>query len=436
MYNRYHFILALLFCLLRASLWAQEPLLTEWKLNTTGATASYWQNTGNPNNPNFTFFTTNDSADVLQVCFTAAEVFVRSEGMVDSMGQFTNPGAPSAQDYTWEFPRNPAPATNVTEAPIIFAVGVLINGVPIFGMGDGSSWDGQAQQNSNMGDGIWNGDAWYGEGATLDDAYAAHPQQQGAYHSHATPFRLYDFPSTQHSPIVGFAFDGYPIYGPYGYSDPNNPNSAIAQMQSSYRLRNITVRETLPDGTVLNANSHGPAVSMNHPLGEYIEDYEYVANLGDLDEHNGRFCITPDYPNGTYAYFTIADANNEAFFPYFIGPTYYGVVTMANLNPNNNITIPGSAMCDALTATTEDLRPRDVRIFPSVTEREFRVEWQTGTVVERIGVVDLQGRRLFEAQSPGGNALTIQVADWPAGLYHCIVTGPNGSVTQRIVRQH
>lgn len=71
-------------------------------------------------------------------------------------------------------------------------------------------------------------------------------------------------------------------------------------MKSSYRLRNITQRHTLPDGTQLNSSLYGPDVSAQFPLGAYMEDYEFVENLGDLDRSNGRFVVTPEYPNGTY----------------------------------------------------------------------------------------------------------------------------------------
>ena len=36
----------------------------------------------------------------------------------------------------------------------------------------------------------------------------------------------------------------------------------------------------------------------------FVEDFEwsYSTDDGILDENNGRFCVTPEYPNGTYAY--------------------------------------------------------------------------------------------------------------------------------------
>ena len=40
---------------------------------------------------------------------------------------------------------------------------------------------------------------------------------------------------TSHSPIIGWAYDGNPIYGPFGYSDPDNINSSLKILTSSYK---------------------------------------------------------------------------------------------------------------------------------------------------------------------------------------------------------
>ena len=70
-------------------------------------------------------------------------------------------------------------------------------------------------------------------------------------------------------------------------------------------------------------------------LGYFREDYEWVAHPNDedyLDEHNGRFCVTPEYPNGTYAYFCTVDADWNSTYPYAVGPTFYGVYTNASVS--------------------------------------------------------------------------------------------------------
>ena len=127
---------------------------------------------------------------------------------------------------------------------------------------------------------------------------------------------------TTHSPIIAWSYDGHPIYGPYGYTDPENaaPYNTYKLIISSYRVK--TSRSALLDG-------------LTDPLGTYIEDYEYVQGLGDLDEYNGRFCVTPEFPNGVYAYFaTIKGSAGEPAFPYFVGPNFYGEANSTNWNGN------------------------------------------------------------------------------------------------------
>lgn len=120
-----------------------------------------------------------------------------------------------------------------------------------------------------------------------------------------------------HSPIIGFAYDGNPIYGPYGYQDPGNLSSAIARMTSSYKLKTTRLG--------------GPSTTA-YPLGSFVEDYEYLHRTGSLDENNGRFCVTPDYPAGTYAYFITIQANNTPVYPYFLGKNYYSIPVDSNYN--------------------------------------------------------------------------------------------------------
>ena len=118
----------------------------------------------------------------------------------------------------------------------------------------------------------------------------------------------------EHSPIIGFAYDGNPIYGPYAYSDPTDENSPIRILKSGYELdpSNIFDRPT----------SFSP--------GFFSDDYVFK-NTGDLDSHNGRYCRTPEYPKGTYAYFVgITSISLLPEFPYFIGDTYRSKPTIDN----------------------------------------------------------------------------------------------------------
>ena len=137
--------------------------------------------------------------------------------------------------------------------------------------------------------------------------------------------------STKHSPILGFAYDGNPIYGPYGYSKING--GVISQMRSGY---SIDLKPNRPSTSIF-------------PEGFFIEDYTHkeVSNDDILDENNGRFCVTPEFPNGTYAYFItindkfaessgIFEKNFKPVFPYVIGHNYKSIPNDFNFNPESN----------------------------------------------------------------------------------------------------
>ena len=306
--------------------------INEWILNLNGKHGSYWANTATSGPPVYVFTVSADSADILKLCYSADSIWVRAQGLTNDMGQYLNPGYCYAQNYVYRFPRNPSVAATKVVSPKIGAIGALLNGVPIYGLSNAKSWDGTTNTMAPGGLGIWNVEVGLSEGFVLDTAFGAHPQQSGAYHSHTTPYRLYKHtPSNHHSPIVGFAFDGYPVYGPYGYSIASDSTSPVTRMKTGYSLRSITTRHTLPDGTSLTAAQYGPDVSTTYPIGFYCEDYEWLsANGGDLDQYNGRFCVTPEYPSGTYAYFVTIDATGAAAFPYYIGIDYYGAPDQGN----------------------------------------------------------------------------------------------------------
>lgn len=325
-----------------------QSIINGWSMNVGGTKGSYYYNNGGQP-VTYTWTVSADSADALRVAYSTDTVWVRSHGLTTNMGKWLNPGGATAQNYVHKFPRTPVVPGTKSIAPRGGAIGLLLNGIPIFGLTNAASWTGTA--NANNGSGVWNVEVGLSEGFVLDTAFGAHPQQQGAYHSHATPYRLYkNTPSTQHSPLIGFAFDGHPVYGPYGYSVATNSSSAVARMKTGYSLRNITTRTTLP--AIPNgggaASQTGPAVSTTYPLGTYVEDYEWLsANGGDLDAYNGRYCVTPEYPGGTYAYFVTITSAGATTFPHIIGPYYYSAPVTSNYpagQSGNGLTVPASGV--------------------------------------------------------------------------------------------
>ena len=142
-----------------------------------------------------------------------------------------------------------------------------------------------------------------------------------------------DETSVDHSPIIGWAFDGNPIYGPYGYQDPTDQSSNIVKLNTSYKLKdNLVFNDITNPDPVRTA---GPSLT-SEPAGTFIEDYEYQFNLGDLDQYNGRFCKTPEFPSGRYCYFVTIDSSSAGLplFPYVLGPSFNSVVDKWNLSTN------------------------------------------------------------------------------------------------------
>ena len=140
-----------------------------------------------------------------------------------------------------------------------------------------------------------------------------------------------------HSPIVAWSYDGVPIYGPVGYTNPLDETSSLKRLESSYYLKS-------------SRGGSGPTIG-SYPLGSFVEDYEYKPEGDtlhkDLDEYNGRFCKTPDFPNGRYCYFlTIHQSDDirkldrqsvKPRYPYMIGPSYRYSPETVNFTTNSTI---------------------------------------------------------------------------------------------------
>ncbi len=290
-----------------------DPELSSWLLNTTGITGY----NGLP-------------ANIQKVQYSQNYVYISSTDIpAYSIGPWPgDPNVAEEQNFVFQIPRHPEEETGAKTSTPLGPIGVLINGVVIFNSEDAHSYN-----NRN----IWHRNAVAVEASSFDSCLG-HPQAQGIYHHHQNPVCLYKMDSTKHSPILGYAYDGYPIYGPYGYANTDG-TGGIKRMVSSYKLRNITKRTSLPDGTQLSPSEYGPDVSSQYPLGYFIEDYKYVDSSGDLDKYNGRFCVTPEYPNGTYAYFVTVNADGSSAYPYIIGPQYYGVVEQKDIQTRGHVVI-------------------------------------------------------------------------------------------------
>ncbi len=387
-----------------------NPVITAWLQNTTGITGRHYVN-GNPTPINDTYL-----ANVQKVQYSSDFVYVNSTGIPSYIiGPFLdgNPSQGTNQNNLYKITRNPVANTGTPTNTTGGNIGVFINGVALFDYRDGVSFNintgtNQGGPSGGMGNGVWNRDAVVAERGGFDCA-KGHPAM-GNYHHHQNPSAfnldlnvisnvcdvyladgLYVIDSTKHSPLLGFAYDGFPIYGAYGYKNADG-TGGITRMKSSYTLRNITVRTTYANGTDV---TDGPPVGPNFPLGMYREDYQYnptsAATPDYLDEHNGRVCVTPEYPNGIYCYFATVDAGWNSAYPYVVGPTFYGVKSVVKVNSvNEPTTVYNSTTSVQHPGSVEQA---NIQVFPNPAADLIII--QAKTMLEQslqVELTDMSGR--------------------------------------------
>jgi hypothetical protein len=215
---------------------------------------------------------------------------------------------------------------------------------------------------------------------------------------------LYTIDSTQHSPLLGFAYDGFPIYGAYGFRNADG-TGGVARMKSAYRKRNITSRTTSPTGQAVTS---GPAVNSTYYVGYFREDYEFIAGTTPdvLDVHNGRYAVTPEYPDGTYAYYCTVDASWNSAYPYVVGPTYYGTYTNRKVT---SITESVMTFTPVVSETSGSILDKSsLVVFPNPA-KDFAVLQAHGLNREEIQVelLDLSGKLLQTHQIPQGSTFCL-----------------------------
>ncbi len=218
---------------------------------------------------------------------TARKIKVSSNGVPSHLvGRFPNRGNPheiSGQSFTFSVPAQPKFSGQTTELTNRLYFGVALNGVP-FDPGAAEFWNGNPRSG-------WTYEAMGGAVALGLDANYAHVQPNGSYHYHGLPTGLLadiGWRSDAASPLIGYAADGFPIYAITAVI-----NGRVVEMDSSYQLKpGQRPGGAAPDGSY---------------DGAFVQDYEYAAGSGDLDECNGALVRTAGYPDGIYAYFLTED---------------------------------------------------------------------------------------------------------------------------------
>ncbi len=449
--------LLLAFCLLATTSFAQtNPAITKWLQNTT-AVGSYYTSGASAAISN------NILANCQKVQYSANWVYVSTKGMpAYPTGPFLdgNPSQATDQNAIFKISLNPTQNTGTATATTGGNIGIFINGVAVFDYRDGVAWN--ATTNALCGGPgnppcpggpaatqAWSRDAILAEKQGFDCA-KGHPAM-GNYHHHQNPsaFKLdknvisticnlydadglYAIDSTVHSPLIGFAYDGFPIYGAYGYKNVDG-TGGIVRMKSSYSLRNITVRNTSPTGATVAA---GPAVNATYPLGYFREDYQYNATSAAtpdyLDEHNGRFCKTPEYPNGIYCYFATVKANWNSAYPYLVGPTFYGVknaVKVTSVTETVTTYVP-----TVNTQNADNFKADEITVF-AVPNNDFIAVQYNGFLDEnlQIELLDISGKVVASKVLAAGSTNTyLDTNALYSGVYIVRATQNNRVFTKKV----
>lgn len=200
----------------------------------------------------------------------------------NATGRFITPL--STQDQNYQVSVNPTRNENPTPLSLQYDNAVFLNGVKLDLMAAGCFGVGNGKIGCFKVSTPYRYDPMSESAGFGADEHNAHTQPDGAYHYHGNPMAMFDQDNpTEPSPVIGFAADGFPIFGSY-IADGNT----IRKATTSYRLKSGT-------------RSGGPGGSYD---GTFIDDWEYVSGLGDLDQCNGMvqngvygYVVTDSYPH-------------------------------------------------------------------------------------------------------------------------------------------
>lgn len=197
----------------------------------------------------------------------------------DSNASFVTDVAAISDEF--RIPLEPKFANETTALSLTYDNALLLNGIKVDLIAAACYNVGDEKIGCNDIDQPWRFDPMSPENDFGTDSHNAHTQPDGTYHYHGNPVALFDQSGSVESPVVGFAADGFPIFGTY-----INDNGQIRAVTSSYRLKNGTRPSSAGD----------PGGTYN---GQYVDDYEYIEGLGDLDECNGMM------RDGVYGYYIV-----------------------------------------------------------------------------------------------------------------------------------
>jgi hypothetical protein len=253
------------------------------------------------------------------------------------------------------------------------------------------------------------------------DLNGGHVNNVSRYHYHNIPTDYFtndlNIDGTSHSPLLGYAADGFPIYYKYLYSDPNNTNSTISSFSSGFQLKAGTRPGdgvTAPNGTY---------------DGNYVEDYEYVTTNSDLDECGGRFGKTPEFPDGTY-YYVLTDS--WPYIPRCLKGMF--VDNSFKIGPN----CPSSTAETDCSSTQLSVKgfagfKTVINLYPNPSHKDINIK-----LSDDIDLTKIKGIRIFSSKaqmmySSKTYQKTIRVDNYSEGVYYIQIDFENNQITKKLI---
>ncbi|MEO1515395.1 MAG: YHYH protein [Bacteroidota bacterium] len=250
----------------------------------------------------------------------------------------------------------------------------------------------------------------------------SHSNGGGQYHYHGVPIRYFGdslgIDGSAHSPVIGYAADGFPIYYKYLYTNPNDPNGGISSFSAGH---------TLKPG---NRPGNGITAPDGPHDGFYVEDYEFLDDDWPLDECNGRFGKTPEYPEGTY-YYVMTD--NWPHIP----RCFFG--TVIDNSFRNGMNCPSSTAEDdcseEVISSIDQVGEVELTIAPNPTASSIQLLFSQadfGSQITQLSIYDLTGKIWYQASNYQQEIL---LNDLPSGSYFLQIDTEQTQLTKKILLQ-
>mgnify|MGYP001177102610 CR=1 FL=1 len=244
---------------------------------------------------------TNFSGD-LTISVSGGKCIFSSNGIVNhDMGEGASfPNTISEVNQTYRITTSPTiasnPTTNIWKTSVVYLNGGVVDILPAacYDVGNDALGREKIGCGPDQLDHPWRYDPMSSLNSFGTDVHNAHVQPDGLYHYHANPMAMFetDCASTASaSPVIGFAADGFPVFG-----SCISESGVIRNVKSSYQLKDDGGPRQAVTGYTTPSAGTGNIASSNYD-GQFRGDYEYVAGAGDLDECNG---MTVD---GQYGYY-------------------------------------------------------------------------------------------------------------------------------------